>query len=323
MTEVFRAVVLGLVQGLTEFIPVSSSAHLVLVPYLASWEQPGLAFDVALHCGTLVAVVVYFRSELAATALGLLGRDRSPDGLLYRRIGLLLAAASVPVAVVGLIFEDEVGKVFESPLATSGLLLVTALLLVVGERLRDRRVARGARVDVPAAARAEAPTWSGDWKGTAPAPPSGASPTVARLPVGTDPTDPAGTSLQGVGLRHALLIGLAQCVALLPGVSRSGATITAGLATGLTREAATRFSFLLSLPALVGAGILKSGDLLEPGLYSASAIAAGVLAAFVSGYLAIRFLVALVARDRLTGFAYYCVFAAAVGAVGYAQIGPP
>lgn len=324
MADVLRAIVLGVVQGLTEFIPVSSSAHLVLVPYLASWERPGLAFDVALHFGTLGAVLVFFRAQLVAMALGLVGRDLSPDGLLYRRLGLLLVAASVPVAIVGLAFEDAIGGVFESPLTTSVMLLVTATLLVGGERLRDRRVASGSRVEVAVPGDVEGRAWSGDWKGGRPDAPSStpAPSTARRLPAGADPSDPRGSTLQDLGLRHALLIGLVQCLALLPGVSRSGATITAGLATGLTREAATRFSFLLSLPALVGAGLLKADDLLEPGLYPAAAIAAGVLSAFVSGYLAIRFLVALVARERLTGFAVYCVFAAVVGALGYAQIGP-
>ncbi|MBA2529159.1 MAG: undecaprenyl-diphosphate phosphatase [Euzebyales bacterium] len=138
------------------------------------------------------------------------------------------------------------------------------------------------------------------------------------LPVGTDAADPRGNTLERLGAREALIVGGLQTLALLPGVSRSGTTISAGMAAGLTREAATRFSFLLSLPALVGAFSLSLDGLAAPGPYSGAAITAAVVAAFVSGYAAIRFLVKLVARDRLTGFAVYCVVAAAVGLLGTA-----
>lgn len=325
MVEVLRAAVLGLVQGLTEFIPVSSSAHLVLVPYLASWPSPGLAFGVALHMGTLVAVVAYFRAELAATARGLLGLDRTADGLLYRRLGIAILVATIPVGVVGLIFEDEIAEAFESPLASAIQLLFNAAILVLAEVIRDRRVRSTSPLPTPVAAAEQPPAWTGDWVGGEPG-------VVAdferpepghRLPIGEDEEDPRGRSLEGVSLGTAAQIGVAQVVSLLPGISRSGATITAGLFAGLTREAATRFSFLLSLPALLGAGLLSIDGITEPGVYSGTAILVGMFTALVSGYLAIRFLVALVARDRLTGFARYCVLAAIVGIVGYLMIGPP
>lgn len=331
MYELVQAIVLGIVQGLTEFIPVSSKTHLILVPYLLGWERPGIAFDVALHLGTLAAVLAYFRVELLLTARGLLGIDRSPDGLLYRRLGGYLVLASVPVGVVGLLFEERLTALFDEPLAAALLLLFTAALLVGGERIRDARVRRAGAAAVPApagraAGAAAAPeaigaetsaAWAGDWRGVEAAERAPASSvTVApRLPDGADPADPLGASLAGLTLQRALLIGVAQCFALLPGFSRSGTTIVAGLGAGLTREAATRFSFLLSMPAIVGAAILSLGDLAAPGGYSGVAVAAGVVAGFISGYLAIRFLVALVARDRLTGFAVYCVGASAVGVV--------
>lgn len=319
MAELIQAVVLGVVQGLTEFIPVSSSGHLVLVPYLAGWPKAGLAFDVALHGGTAAAVIVYFRSELAAMGKGLVGRG-GPDGRLYRGLAVLVAVASIPVAVVGLLFEDTVAQIFESPLAASGFLVVTALLLWTGERLRDRRISRRRPVLAARTSDRRPRTWTGDWRGDASAAVLTDAPT---LPVGDDAEDPAGRPLDDVGLRQALVVGVFQCAALLPGISRSGSTIAAGLATGLTREAATRFSFLLSLPALLGAFALSLGDLGEPGPYSGVAIVAGVVAAFVSGYAAIRFLVRLVASERLTGFARYCLFAAAVGVVAYQFLGPP
>lgn len=325
MVEVLRAAVLGLVQGLTEFIPVSSSAHLVLVPYLASWPAPGLAFDVALHMGTLVAVVAYFRAELVTTARGLLGLDRTADGLLYRRLGVALVVASIPVGVVGLLFEEEIAQAFKSPLASALQLLVNAGILLLAELIRDRRVAAAAPVPTLTRTAEEAPAWTGDWIGGEPGVVEEFERVEGgrRLPIGEDAGDPRGRSLEGVGLGTAVQIGIAQVASLLPGISRSGATITAGLFAGLTREAATRFSFLLSLPALLGAGLLSIDGIAEPGGYSGAATIVGSLAALASGYLAIRFLVALVARDRLTGFARYCVVAAIIGIVGYLMIGPP
>jgi undecaprenyl-diphosphatase len=317
-----QAVVLGLVQGLTEFIPVSSSGHLVLVPYLLGWERPGLAFDVALHMGTIGAIVVYFRGELLAMLRGLLLGAKTPDGLLYRRLALFLVAATVPVALAGLAVKDAVEEVFASPLATSFFLLVTAAILIGGERLRDRRVARSG-LAAPSVVGADRPVWAGDWVGGVTGTPASEPGTGLTLPIGQDAGDPSGRTLDRLGLRQALVIGGAQVLALLPGVSRSGTTIMAGVAAGLTREAATRFSFLLALPALLGAGVLSLGDLREPGIYGYGDIAAGVVTAFASGYLAIRFLVALVSRDRLTPFARYVVVVAIIGAIGYLMIGPP
>lgn len=316
--DLLLALLLGLVQGLTEFIPVSSSGHLVLVPYLLGVDPPGLAFDVALHMGTAGAVVVAFRAELWAMARGVLGVSNAPDARLYRKLGWLVLAASVPVAIIGLTFRSAIEGVFSSPLATAAFLLVTAALLVGGERVRDRRVARAAprrSEDTE-----QQPVWTGDWVGGDAAV---IAPPAPTLPIGEDATDPLGASLEGLSLRRALVIGVVQCIALLPGVSRSGTTIVGGLAAGLTREAATRFSFLLSLPALAGAALLSLPDLGETSVFSGRDIAAGVVMSFVSGLLAIRFLIALVARDRLTGFAKYCVAASLIALLGYAMLGPP
>ncbi|HWB72455.1 MAG TPA: undecaprenyl-diphosphate phosphatase [Egibacteraceae bacterium] len=316
-----QAIVLGVVQGATEFIPISSSGHLVLVPYLVGWPEPGLAFDVALHMGTAAAVVAYFRAELVAMAKGVIGGGATPEGRLYRRLGLLVALGSVPVALAGGLFKDSFERVFGSPLAVSGFLFVTAAVLVGGERWRDRRVTRGERLGVVAEPGDARQLWTGDWVGGQA--PMAASEPATELPTGEDPDDPAGATLEQLGPRHALVVGLCQVVALLPGVSRSGATIVAGLGAGLTREAATRFSFLLALPALLGAGLLSLPDLAQPGPYSGAAIAGGVVAAFVTGYAAIRWLLALVAYERLTGFARWCVFVGVVGLVGYLFLGPP
>lgn len=314
-----QAVLLGVVQGLTEFIPVSSSGHLVLVPYLLGWEPQGLAFDVALHVGTLVAVVVYFRAELVAIVRGLLGWDRTPTGLAYRRVGVLLVVASVPVAAGGLLLEERIADAFDSPLVVVVTLLVTAALLVTSEAVRDRRVRRAAAPEPVDVTSDGARQWTGDWRaGERAMPPAVGS----RLPLGTDPADRLGADLAGLRPRHAVSAGLLQALALLPGISRSGATIAGGVFAGLTREAATRFSFLLSIPALAGASIVSLPDLPDAQV-PAVEVALGIAAAFVSGYVAIRYLVALVARDRLTPFAFYCMAVAGLALLGYGMLGPP
>lgn len=315
-----QAVLLGIVQGLTEFIPVSSSGHLVLVPYLLGWEDRGLAFDVMLHLGTLGAVLIYFRREIWAIASGVLGLDRSATGRIYRRVGLLIIPASVPIALVGLLLEDRVAEVFESPLATVGFLVVTAGLLTGAEAARTRRARRAVRVPTAAPGAGER-VWEGDWRAGRPV--ATALDEDVALPLGEDPADPTGRDLAGLTARQAMAAGVLQAVAVLPGISRSGATITGGMFAGLTREAATRFSFLLAVPALVGATALSLPDVTSPGGASGPELALGVVAAFASGYAAIRFLVRLVASERLTGFAVYCLLAAAVGGVGHLVLGPP
>jgi undecaprenyl-diphosphatase len=303
------AVILGIVQGLAEFIPISSSGHLVLVPAIFGLPPGGLAFDVALHIGTTFAVIAFMRRELVAIARALLGLDRSPGALRYRRLGIYAALASIPVGIAGLTLEEFFEQIFATPTVAAVMLFVTGTLLLVGERLRDRRVQRATQ------------------QVTTGAPATGAaSPPVAMheehvraaddLPRGEDPSDPTGVDLDGMGLRNALLVGLAQCAALFPGISRSGTTIVAGMASGLTREAATRFSFLLSLPALVGATALSLPDLAAgDSVYGTDAIVAGVISSFVAGYFAIRWLLAVVSRDRLTGFAWYCYAAGTVSLI--------
>lgn len=316
MTGWLQAVVLGLVQGLTEFVPISSSGHLVILPYLLGWQRPGLAFDVALHAGTAGAIVLYFRGELLGMVLAVLGRGASQERGLYRRLVVLLAVASVPVAVVGLALKETFERIFAAPPVAAGMFFVTAGVLVGGERLRQRRV----RATTPSAAPARDPE-SRPAAGGITAPP--ASIDGQGLTRGTDPEDPTGKDLAAVGVREALTVGFAQILALFPGMSRSGTTIMAGLAAGMTREAATRFSFLLALPALVGASIVSLPDLGDPGPYSAGAIAAGVAAAFVAGYAAIAFLVRMVARTSLAVFARYLVAAGTLSLVAYLSLGPP
>lgn len=272
-SEWVQALVLGVVQGLTEFIPVSSSAHLVLVPALAGWERHGLAFDVALHLGTLAALVVYYRRDLWQIARAIVGRGNPAEVAVYRRLAWLLVAASVPVAIAGLLLGEIVEAMFAAPTATAWLLFVTAGVLVAGERLSRHR----ADVEVADGARER-----------------------ARAPRADD-------GLDAIGVRQALLVGVAQMFALLPGLSRSGLTISMGVAAGLPRPVATRFAFLLGLPAITGAALVQIPQLGSDPSVGAIELTLGVGAAAVSGYLAIAALVRLVSRAGIDRFAWYVV----------------
>ncbi|MFP4148686.1 MAG: undecaprenyl-diphosphate phosphatase [Nitriliruptoraceae bacterium] len=273
--EWVQALVLGIVQGLTEFIPVSSSGHLVLVPALAGWPRHGLAFDVALHVGTLAALLLYYRRDLWAMLRAVTVAAPSPERDGYRRLIGLLALASVPVAVAGLTLDGLVESVFDDPITTAWLLFATAGVLLAGEWVHRRREAAGTVTadDLDA-------------------------PSVAGGP------EPLG-GLQRLTVGQALTVGVAQCFALLPGLSRSGLTISSGIAAGLSRPSATRFAFLLGLPAIGGAALVQLPAVDDLGTLSVADLVVGVVASAVSGYLAIAFLVRLVSRAGVEGFAYY------------------
>ena len=272
MDLVLQAALIGLLQGLTEFIPISSSAHLELAPWIAGWETDGLigslAFDVFLHLGTLVALLVYFgrdwiryiRAWLASVRERRIGGD--PD----RRIAWLLIAATIPAAVIGFALEGFIEDTFHGDsdaarLAIAGFLVLGALGLWLADRFGSQRRELG------------------------------------------DLTAPT-----------ALAIGLSQALALLPGISRSGATITAGRALGMSREAAARFSFLLATPITLGAGLYGSRKLLTETHSGVEwvAIVIGFAAAAASGLVAIGFLLAWLRRRSLTVFSLYRVAFAAL-----------
>jgi len=271
-----QAFVLGLVQGLTEFIPVSSSGHLQAIPFLLGWAPGSLAFDVALHLGTLVAVITVFRNDFyGMVRAALRPRDVAQAGA--RHLLVLLAIASVPAAIVGVAARGLISAAFEQPLAIAAFLCLTAVLLWWSER---RRVALG----------------------------------TVEHPV--DDIAAVSTELDAMPWRRAVGIGAAQALAIFPGISRSGATIAAGMALGLSRGAAARFSFLMLLPITFGAALVTLPDLAtaEPGTlpFGPLEIALGVTVSAISGYLAIRFLLALVARRSLVIFARYVLALAAV-----------
>ncbi len=251
-----QSLLLGLLQGATEFLPVSSSGHLVLVPWLLGWTVPGLAFDTLVHWGTALAVLGYFWRDWLALLRGAWRAVRARS--LFdpqARLLLLLVLGTVPAALVGFLLEDFFESLFARPVAAAGFLLVTAALLTLAEGW-GRRV-RGL----------ETLSWS-----------------------------------------DALVVGAAQAVAILPGVSRSGATIAAGMGRGLTRSAAARFSFLLSTPIILGAGLLQLTDLAQAGDLAAQApvLLIGFLAALASGLACIHFLLRYLQRRPLYPFAIYC-----------------
>lgn len=293
-----RAIVLGVVQGLTEFLPVSSSGHLVVIPYLLSWDQPPLSFGVALHVGTLLAVIVYFAGDLwfLATRTFGIGATGPEDVKRARTTVGLLVVGTIPAAILGATLETQFEKTFEDPRFAASFLLVTAVLLWLAETIRRRRVAARegvALADVTAAHELDDP---GRHEGT------------------TTMTD-------------ATAIGLAQALAIFPGVSRSGATIAAGMMRGLSREGAARFSFLLAIPVILGAAIVELPEFSTSGLnetaYGGWALIAGTAAAALSGFWAIRYLLRLIAENDLLGFARYVAFFGILTWVGYLWIGPP
>lgn len=293
-----RAIILGLVQGLTEFLPVSSSGHLVVVPYLLGWEPPPLAFDVALHAGTLLAVMVYFAGDLwwlATRTLGL-GSDDPDEIAKARRSTGLLALGTLPAVAAGFFLEQFFEATFAHPERVAGFLVVTGALLLVAERLRRRRAARAL------------------------------SKPLAELSAEERLHDP-GRSEGTTGWLDVLMVGLAQALAILPGISRSGATIAAGMVRGLSRQAAARLSFLLAIPVILGATVLKAGEIFSAqsagGAYGTSATIAGVIAAAASGFWAIRYLLRLVVVQDLLGFARYVSLLGVLTYVGTLWIGAP
>jgi len=291
-----QALVLGLLQGATEFIPVSSSGHLTLVPWLLNWSfDPDVkfAFDVMAHWGTLIAVLAVFWDDLWALARGWLrtlglnvgspsaaGSDHVPaqegdqqgptytPGAVWARIqtdaegrlAWLIIVGSIPAAVLGFAFEGFFEMLFGTPPIVSALLLVTAALLAFSE-----------------------------WRGR------------------------QGRDLESLTWLDALLIGLGQALAIAPGISRSGSTMAAGLVRGVRRAAAARYSFLLSTPVILGAGVWQLKDLLADSGWTANLppLLIDFLAAGVSGYLCIRFLLNYLRRGRLYPFAVYCTLAGA------------
>jgi undecaprenyl-diphosphatase len=292
---VLRAIVLGIVQGITEFLPISSSAHLSIVPRLLGYATPTLAFEILLHFGTLAAVVAYFARDLWAFVLCLVapGRLGPEEARTRRRLLGLLALASVPAAAVGFLLQDWADEQTARPLRASVWLVLTTVIMIAAElydRARSRREATVAAASTGPSPGTRAERFGR--AGAAPAPaPEDAEEELKRLPVA-----------------KAAGIGLAQALALVPGTSRSGVTISAGLFQGVSRGTAARFSFLLSIPAILGAGILKL-DELSGATETPAELVAGTVAAAVSGFVAVSFLLRLLRTRTLWPFIWYRLIA--------------
>ena len=255
--SILEAIVLALVQGLTEFLPISSSGHLVLARWLFGWDDPGLDFDVAVHLGTLLAVIWVFRREVWTTLLGLRRDEGQADGLRPRRLVRLGLIGTVPIVIVGALLYDSLEQELRDATSAASLLLVTALLIGAAEwRLR--------RVSAPLA--------------------------LAQL--------------DG---RRALAIGVAQCLAILPGISRSGMCMVAGMAVGNSREASARWAYWLGMPALLGAGALSLRSVVtQSGDIEVAVLVLGAVVSFATGLASIRALLWIVRGRSLLPFAAYC-----------------
>lgn len=258
-----HALVLGALQGVTEVLPISSSAHLIIIPKLAGWAESGLTFDVALHLGTFIAMACYFWRDIFDLSYNfiasLTGKGFQTFG---NRLPWFIILATIPAAVVGKGFEEPIEQIFrQSSTIICSVLIGFALLLAFADTTGAKR-----------------------WK------------------------------LDRITLKSSLIIGLAQCLALIPGVSRSGITITAALLLGYNRETSARFSFLLSLPIVFGAALLKVGHLLKTGIPAGETtpLLIGVASSALFGYLSVMFLLKLVQRYSLYPFVWYRLLAGAV-----------
>jgi undecaprenyl-diphosphatase len=294
---VLRAIVLGIVQGITEFLPISSSAHLSIVPRLLGYPTPTLAFEVLLHFGTLAAVAAYFARDLWAFVLCLVapGRLGREEAATRRRLLALLALASIPAAAVGFLLQDWADEQTARPLRASVWLVLTTAIMIAAE-LYDRARSRRAVPVVPV------PTESAEGRvGTR-------AERFARGAGAAPPPVDSEEELKRLPASKAAGIGLAQALALIPGTSRSGITISAGLFQGVSRATAARFSFLLSIPAILGAGILKL-DELSGATETPAELLAGTVAAAVSGFLAVSFLIRLLRTRTLWPFIWYRLIA--------------
>jgi len=246
--DVVHAVVLGLVQGLGEFLPISSSAHLILVPWLMGWADPGLTFDIALHVGTLIAVIIYFWKDWINLLHKGFTRPKEREGTLF----WYLVLATIPGALIGFVLEDIAETVFRHPVLIACMLILLGIILYVVDRRGKKQI-----------------------------------------------------DVQHISLKTSFLIGLSQALAIIPGVSRSGVTMTAALALGMTREGAARFSFLLSAPIILGAALVKMPELLaHPSMIDAGFLI-GMALSCVSGLLAIGFLLRYVQTRTFLPFVIY------------------
>jgi undecaprenyl-diphosphatase len=264
MLTIFQAAVLGAVQGISEFVPISSSGHLVILPKVFGWSEPGLVFDVLLHVASLVALLVYFRSDLLDLIKGIFGGDRGS-----RKLAGLLVVGTIPAAVAGVLLGDYFDKAFKDAAASAIQLVITGFILIAAEMVYAAHLRRRDTGGVPL------------------------------------------REMDDLGWGDAGLIGIAQAIAIIPGISRSGSTIGAGLALRVERETAARFAFLLAIPALVGATVVALPKMSESHISTGAGVA-GFLVSLVVSYVAIATFIRYLKTNTLYPFAAYCIVAGAI-----------
>jgi undecaprenyl-diphosphatase len=259
--ELLQAFILGMVQGLGEFLPISSSGHLIIVHWLFGTEKGSLGFDLALHWGTLLAVVVYFRNDIVLIIRGfwhsLFKSSRDMQNNIYQKLSWLIIVASIPGAIVGKVLEEKAEDTFRNPLLVAINLAVFGIVLLVVDTLGKKQ-----------------------------------------------------KNLDRITWKDSLVVGFSQALAIIPGVSRSGATMAGGLGLGFKRADAARFSFLMSIPIIFGAGLLKAGDFTKG--TSVPEVVVGFLSAAIFGFLSIKFLLQYLARHDFKVFVWYRLVAAAI-----------
>lgn len=265
--DILKVIILGIVQGLTEFLPVSSSGHLVLAAEFLNFHEEGVAFEVFVHLGTLLSVLIAFRADVFKMILApfqlIFKKGNSVEAKKYLMWDLYIIIGTIPAAIIGLLFKSQIEEAFSSILLVIIMLAITGTILLIS-RYEPRK-----------------------------------SEDLSPL--------------------KSILIGTAQAFAILPGISRSGSTIVTGLFLGLDRETSAKFSFLLAIPAILGASVIKLNDLLSVGgsQIPISYLVIGALAAFASGYMAIFWLLNIVKRGKLEWFAFYCFFVVIISSVWY------
>ena len=263
MLDIFSAIILGAVQGVSEFLPISSSGHLVLVHQLLG-VQTGLAFETVLHVGTLVAIFSFFWKDIIDIIKGFVlslvdlteGLDTFKEGLKNsapKRFSWLIIVGTIPTGIMGLMLKDAVESIFRGTIFVGIFLIITGLLLYYAERHKS-----------------------------------------------------GNTTAKNMSFKQTIFIGICQGLAVLPGISRSGATIASGLCIGLEREYAARYSFLLSVPAVIGAGVIQIKDIATLDI-SLTVLLAGFISSVIFGYLSIKLLMKIIKGWSLNVFAYYCL----------------
>ena len=257
--DVFKTIILGIIQGIAEFLPISSSAHLIILPYLFGWEASGLAFDVALHFGTMMAVLVVFFKDWWNLFIGAVTDIKDKKKSTNGRMFWYLVAATIPAALAGLLLDDVIENVVRGNLwIIASSLAVMGLMIFLGDKWASNHYKKEVK-------------------------------------------------FEDISLKQAFLVGVSQSFAVIPGFSRSGTTILAGRLMGMSKEAITKFTFLLSVPVICGATILKVGDLVFT-----KEVIVGIVASFAAGLLTIKFLLNYIKKHDFSVFAFYRVILAII-----------